>query len=74
MCLMLHCLSPLLNFAILFYPRRYLKTRTILKVPLSVPPVLVKWQHLDDSLATWEVANEMKHTILGKLLMRIMLF
>jgi hypothetical protein len=48
-------LGPLLQ------PESILKTRTILKGPLLVPQVLVKWQNLDDTLATWEDKIEMLH-------------
>ncbi|GAU35592.1 hypothetical protein TSUD_295280 [Trifolium subterraneum] len=45
-------LGPLLQ------PESILKVRTILKGPLLVPQVLVKWQDIDESLATWEDKKE----------------
>ncbi|MCH80322.1 hypothetical protein A2U01_0001089 [Trifolium medium] len=43
----------------LLLPEAVLKTRTILKGPLTVPQVLIKWHNLDASLATWEDKADM---------------
>ncbi|MCH91013.1 transposon Tf2-1 polyprotein, partial [Trifolium medium] len=42
------------EFGPVLSPEKILKTRIILKGPLQVPQVLIKWQDLDASLATWE--------------------
>ncbi|MCI21986.1 hypothetical protein A2U01_0043159, partial [Trifolium medium] len=48
-------LSPTTSeFGPIMLPDYVIKTRTILKGPLSVPQVLVKWQNMDTNLATWE--------------------
>jgi hypothetical protein len=39
-------------------PENVLKVRTILKGPLLVSQVLIKWKDLDESLATWEDKHE----------------
>jgi hypothetical protein len=41
-------------------PESVLQARTVLKGPISAPQVLIKWQGLDASVATWEDKSEMR--------------
>jgi hypothetical protein len=50
------------EFGPILIPESVLKTRTILKGPMQVPQVLIKWQDLDVSLATWEDKEEIIRT------------